>query len=168
MAGDPSPNPATGGEAVAASPDEIVRRMYPDATQVVSKDLDLGGHTGEDLEKTLGAPLEGHDKMSPAMVATSADGRSLGAVWMTDANVGPDDTTASVAVGMDLDRKIRQVVVIGSQPEAGFLESFQGKTVADLAAVKTANESQKAIAESVRRAAIVLQDGLIAPPKHEH
>lgn len=168
VAGDPSPNPAAAGEAVSASPDEIVRRMFPDATQVVAKDLDLGGHTGEDLEKTLGAPLEGHDKTSPALVATSADGRSLGAAWMTDAHVGPDDTTASVAVGMDLDRKIRQVVVIGAQTPSGFLESFRGKTVADLASVPAPDETQKAIAESVRRAAIVLQDGLIAPPAHTH
>lgn len=167
-AGDPSPNPAAAGAAVAASPDEIVRRMFPDATQVVAKDLDLGGHTGEDLEKTLGVPLEGHDKTSPALVATSADGRSLGAVWMTDAHVGPDDITASVAVGMGLDRKIRQVVVLGAAPDPAFLQSFQGRTVADVASVPASGEAQEAIAESVRRAAIVLQDGLIAPPEHVH
>lgn len=168
VAGDPSPNPAAAGEAVAASPNEIVRRMFPDAAHVVAKDLDLGGHTGEDLEKTLGAPLEGHDRTSPALVATTADGRSLGAAWMTEANVRPEDATASVTVGMDLERRIRQVVVLGAEPSPAFLQSFQGRTVSDLDGVKAEDEAQRAIAESVRRAAIVLQDGLIAPPEHAH
>lgn len=170
-------SPASAGEPAGTDTTTLVKRIFPDAAQVVPKSLGLDGHAGEDIGGKLGQPLEGHDLQSPALVATSADGRSLGAAWQTDAHVTGGNAT--VIVGMGLDSKIRGVVVTGSPDErlesADFLGQFTGKTadqVADPAAVQPVGGAPETdareIAASIRRAALVLKEGLIQPTEHTH
>lgn len=168
----PEASPAAGGGTEA-----LVRRLFPEAAQVVRKPMELAGHAGEDIGKILGQPLEGHDLESPALVATSSDGRSLGAAWQTDAHLSGGDAT--VVVGMGLDGKVVGVLVEGS-PEAGvespaFLGRFTRKTASALedpglarAAEGSSAEAALAVAAAVRRAAVVLKEGLIQPSQHSH
>lgn len=170
-------SPAAAGGTASADTTTLVKRIFPDAAQVVPKSLGLDGHAGEDIGAKLGQPLEGHDLQSPALVAASADGRSLGAAWQTDAHVSGG--AATVLVGMGLDGKIRGVVVLGASNEGlegpAFLGQFTGKTaeqVSDPATAKAApgasGGDSRAIASSVRRAALVLKEGLIQPTQHSH
>ncbi|GMU51879.1 MAG: hypothetical protein AMXMBFR33_10250 [Candidatus Xenobia bacterium] len=168
------------GAALAGDPAqptlEQMKKLYPAAASFVKKPLDLSGHTREHIEEALGFKLDGHDLKTPAYVVRGADGRSLGAVWPTDVHL-PEGKYADVLVGVDTKGAVVGVLVWGGPvpaiQEGAYLEQYKGKNAdspirvgKDIKPAAGQKGPSADLADSVRRAVLVLSHGLLKAHQH--
>ncbi|MEW6280658.1 MAG: hypothetical protein AB1758_18680 [Candidatus Eremiobacterota bacterium] len=153
-----------GPEGHQGVPQELLKKLFPQADSFVTKTLELEGATRKSIESRLGARLEDHDLEAPAYVAT-VQGRSVGLAWMTDAHLKAGEV--DVLVGLGLDGKVVGVVLdrspIASLAQPSYLKQYQGLTAAsaftigkDLTAVSGKEEASKRVAGAVRKGVVVL------------
>lgn len=158
------------GDAVgAANPAKVV---FPETERVQVRPLTGEGAMNDQLSRTLGQLPEA-DRGKPAFLAETAEGTPLGVAYST--TVTMDDKPAAVVVGMGMDGTIRRVVVQDSANEAvagrAFLDQFMGKSVQDLEdeglvrPAEGAEEESKDVLAAVKRAALILDHGILDPAK---
>lgn len=166
----PAPMAAGSGEAVGA--DNPAKVVFPETERVQVRPLTGEGGMDDQLSQTLGQLPEA-DRGKPAFLAETAEGTPLGVAYST--TITMDDQPADVVVGMGMDGTIRRVVVQNAANEAvagsAFLDQFMGKSVQDLEDEGLVRPAEGAEAESreilaaVRRAALILDHGILDPSK---
>lgn len=151
----------------------ILKKIFPTATNFVTKPMKIEGAARQAIEKNLGAKLEGHDLNSPAFVAV-AKGKSIGVAWATDVHFPKG--SADVFVGANLQGKIVGVALdhssIVSLAQPSYLKQYQGKTSSskfkvgtDVQSVEKYAKPSQDLANAVRRATVVLSRTILAKTK---
>lgn len=167
-----TPAPAASGSGDAVGADNPAKVVFPETERVQVRPLTGEGAMNDQLSQTLGQLSEA-DRGKPAFLAETAEGTPLGVAYST--TVTMDDKPADVVVGMGMDGTIRRVVVQDSPNEAvagsAFLDQFMGKSAQDLEdeglvrPAEGAEDESKEVLAAVKRAALILDHGILDPAK---
>lgn len=170
-----TPAPAASGLVGAAEPlpdNNPAKVVFPDTERVQLRPLTLEATADSALSKAL-ASLPEEERGRPAFLAETAGGAPLGVAYQSTVEL--EDQPTEVLVGMGMDGTIQRVVVQNSPEEAvagaAFLDQFMGKSARDLEdeglvrPAEGAEDASKEILAAVRRAALILDHGVLDPAK---